>query len=142
MNKKIILISLVAFLVSILLCCNIYASNLMSDIKSSGDKAGTALKNAENHIENSVKDTANGIKNASSSMMSGAMNFGNNMKSKIDTSSNGDYTAEKTSANDNTVLGMSATAWTWMIFAIVTIAIVALVWYYGSQYEHRNYDNN
>lgn len=142
MNKKIIIISLIICLVSILLCCNIYASNLKSDIKSSGNKAGTALRDAENHIANGVKDTANGIKNVGSSMMSGAMSTGNNMKSKMDTSSNNGYIAEKTSANSNNVLGMSTTAWIWMIFAVVTIAIVALVWYYGSQYEHRNYDNN
>ena len=142
MNKKLTIISLIICLISILLCCNIYASNLKSDIKSSGNKAGTALKNAENHIENGVKSTANGIKDAGSSMMSGATNLGDNMKSKMDTASNSGYTAERTAANSNNVLGMSTTAWIWMIFAVVTIAIVALVWYYGSQYEHRNYDNN
>lgn len=72
-----------------------------------------AVMNVGNAIGNSVKDVANiGM----------------------------DYTATRT-ATSNNVMGLSSTAWTWLILGIVGIVIVALVWYYGAQYEHRNYNH-
>jgi len=54
----------------------------------------------------------------------------------------GNYTATRTATTNNNFLGMSDTAWTWLILGIVGAAIVGLVWYYGAQYEHRNYNND
>ena len=51
---------------------------------------------------------------------------------------NSNYNASRTSTA--TVLGMNATAWTWLIVGIVGVAIVALVWFYGK--EHSESSNN
>ena len=54
-----------------------------------------------------------------------------------DNDNNGSYTATRTAtATNGTLLGMNSTAWTWLILGIATIAIVALVWYYGKQYDN------
>ena len=58
---------------------------------------------------------------------------------------NGRYTSTRTStdiATDNTVLGMSSTAWTWLILGIATIAIIAVVWYYSMQFTNNNTRND
>ncbi len=34
---------------------------------------------------------------------------------------------------ETTLLGMNSTAWIWLVIGIATIAIIALVWYYGKQ---------
>ena len=68
-------------------------------------------------------------------MEEGANNIGNAMMNN-----NNDYTATRTSATDNTFMGMNSTAWTWLILGIAAIAIVALVWYYSMQIRSSNYD--
>ena len=37
---------------------------------------------------------------------------------------------------------MSDTMSTWLIMGLVGAVIIGLIWYYGAQYEHRNYDND
>ena len=53
---------------------------------------------------------------------------------------NSNYTATRTATTNQTFMGMSSTAWTWLIIGIAGIAIVALVWYYGSQIRTSNDD--
>ena len=50
----------------------------------------------------------------------------------------GNYSATRTST-DATLMGMNATAWTWLILGLAAIAIVALVWYYSMQVTSSNY---
>ena len=53
------------------------------------------------------------------------------------------YTATRTAADEGTLLGMNATAWTWLIIGMVGIAIIALVWYYSMQHDtiDKNYED-
>lgn len=55
------------------------------------------------------------------------------------------YNASRTSTSvqsaSNTFLGMGATAWGWLIIAILGIATVSLVWYYGKETELK-YNHN
>jgi len=38
-------------------------------------------------------------------------------------------------------MGMTSTAWTWLILAVAAVAIIALVWYYSNQITRDNYSN-
>jgi len=67
----------------------------------------------------------------------------NVMNTTTQDTTNTDYTATRTATNDDTGLfGMSTTSSTWLILGIVGAVILGLVWYYGSQYESRNYNNH
>ena len=55
---------------------------------------------------------------------------------------NSNYNATRTSTTtNNTFMGMSATAWTWLIIGVAGIAIIALVWYYGTQVRTSHNDD-
>lgn len=55
--------------------------------------------------------------------------MGNNNRSG---NGNAGYTATRTNTNA-TWLGMDATMWTWLIMAILGVAIVAMIWFYAKQ---------
>ena len=67
----------------------------------------------------------------------------NKVESGTQSSMNGAYNATRTSVDTQagTFMGMNSTAWTWLIMAIAAIAIVALVWYYGTQRQSSHYDD-
>lgn len=142
MTKKIFLILSV---VSALLICHstVYAevaqdiqrgaSNIGNEIKDSWNKAGNSMQDAGNTVASGISNMGNDNKDNN--------NQGNNNNNPImNDDNNNRYTAERTSAmgNDGSFLGMSSTTFTWIILAIVGIAIVALVWYYGMQQSNKN----
>ena len=101
---------------------------------------------AENAIEDGARDIANttkGVTGAAENSMDNATgmtentnNNNNNNNSEMngnDRTNSNTYIATRTSTTDSRFMGMNATAWTWLILGIAGIAIVALVWYYGSQ---------
>ncbi len=118
---------------------------------------------AENAIEDGARDIANVSKDATGDMENGASNAtagGTNANSDSNRSTDnnngstdntngatgattngntGSYTATRTGAEQGaTFMGMNSTAWTWLIIGIAGIAIVALVWYYGTQVNNSN----
>ena len=101
---------------------------------------------AENAIEDGARDIANTTKGATGAaensmdnatgMTVNTNNNNNNNNSEMngnDRTNSNTYIATRTSTTDSRFMGMNATAWTWLILGIAGIAIVALVWYYGSQ---------
>lgn len=101
---------------------------------------------AENAIEDGARDIANTTKSATGAaensmdnatgMTENTNNNNNNNNSEMngnDRTNSNTYIATRTSTTDSRFMGMNATAWTWLILGIAGIAIVALVWYYGSQ---------
>ena len=101
---------------------------------------------AENAIEDGARDIANTTKGATGAaensmdnatgMTENTNNNNNNNNSEMngnDRTNSNTYIATRTSTTDSRFMGMNATAWTWLILGIAGIAIVALVWYYGSQ---------
>lgn len=60
--------------------------------------------------------------------------------STANTTSN--YTVAKAStvANDTTFMGITSTAWTWIILAVAAILIIALIWYYSVQVSNNKND--
>ena len=103
---------------------------------------GNDIKNMSAGIEGGMQSVANGVGNVTRDLGNGAMNVVNGISRGVQNTAvaatNPNYTASRTSTA--TVLGMNATAWTWLIVGIVGVAIVALVWYYGK--EHSESSNN
>ncbi len=93
---------------------------------------------AENAVEDGAKDIANTSRNATGDMEN-TMNSDSNRNMNNDNGNANSYTATRTDANGSaTFMGMNSTAWTWLIIGIAGIAIVALVWYYGTQVNNSN----
>ena len=80
-------------------------------------------------VRNTVDDVANGTMRAGNNVATGITNMGNNNRSG---NGNTGYTATRTNTNA-TWLGMDATMWTWLIMAILGVAIVAMIWFYAKQ---------
>ena len=93
---------------------------------------------AENAVEDGAKDIANTSRNATGDMEN-TMNSDSNRNMNNDNGNANSYTATRTDANGSaTFMGMNSTAWSWLIIGIAGIAIVALVWYYGTQVNNSN----
>lgn len=154
MNKKILItISIFCLLMMTLCSFTLAANNDMVNAKNAVMNAGNSVGNAVVSAKNAVVDGAKGITNGATTLGKDAanttQNLGNDARNTAGAvagsldNNNNDYTASRTATNaDSNLLGMSTTTWAWLILGIVGIVIVALVWYYGAQYEHRNYNND
>ena len=147
MNKK-FLASLITLFLLISLTCLSFAVEVNSTNAELADQEGSDAVNtvrnvvggAENAVEDAAKDISNSSRNATEDMENGA----NEMTEKMTENNGGNYMAVRTSTNDNgetTLMGMTATTWTWIIMAIAAIVIIALVWYYASQ-ARNNYESD
>ena len=103
--------------------------------------AKNAITNTKNAVANGANNAKNTVADTSKNIANGAKNVTNSMAATLSNTGNNGYTAEKT-ATDTTAMGMSTTSWTWIILGIFGAVIVGLVWFYGAQYEHKNYDND
>lgn len=122
-----------------------FAANNMTAV----DGIRNVVGGAENVVENAGKGIVDGVRNVTSAgqntmgnvtggTRTQTQNAGNRL---VDGTTDG-YTATRTTTraatgtNTGTFLGMNSTVWTWLIMAIVGIAIVALVWMYAKQNNH------
>ena len=103
--------------------CGLY-SEIRNGVNGLANGATTLGNDAINTTENTQNDTINNLDTSATTLGMGSQN----------------YTATRTTTNTN-LLGLSDTTWTWLILGIVGVAIVSLVWYYGAQYDHKNYSN-
>ena len=153
MNKKLFLTFILVSLFIISLCSYTFAANngSMDSAKNSVMNVGNSIGNAAVQAKNAVVGGAKDVANGAATIGNDAMNMGkdavNGATDGVDSATRtlndgetSDYTATRTSTANDNFLGMSTGAWTWLILGIVGIIIVALVWFYGSQYEHRNYN--
>ena len=156
--KKSILIALFVVLSLLLSCSYVMATNdnnLAEGVKntvnnaenmaeSAGNSAGVAIKNGANDVKNVTEDAMNGAKNGAENVgndvKNGMQNMGNdanNAMNNMNNQNNNDYTATRTAAEQNTgnttQNWMNRDIWTWIIVGIITIIIVALIWYYASR---------
>ena len=149
MNKKIFISLLLISLFLITFCSYSFAATTAGNaVMNAGNSVGNAVKGATNAVVNGARGLTNGTSNIMNDMTNAEGDTENDATNTLATNdgmlgtTNGDYTATRTATGNNNLLGMSDTTWTWIILAIVGLAIVALVWYYGAQYEHRNYNND
>ena len=151
MKNKIFIITLLSLLL-IAICSYSFATNNMMNstrnaVGNAGNSIGNAITGTANAVVNGTKNLGNGIANMANDMTNADGDTENDATNTLGTTdgmldtTNGDYTATRTATNNN-MLGLSDTAWTWLILGIVGVAIVSLVWYYGAQYNHRNYNND
>lgn len=147
MNKKIFITFLLISLFLMFTCsysfANTDAGNMVMD---AGNNIGNTVAGATNTVVNGTRNIVNGIANlandatnANGDTENDATNTNEDTGSMLN-NNNDNYTATRTATNN--MLGMTTNTWTWLILGIVGAVIVALVWYYGKQYEHRNYNND
>ena len=105
------------------------ARNVVNGAENLVTKGVDATKNTVNDVSKGIGDTMNSEKNAT-------RNNSNNYITQ--------RTATRTTANNGMFTGMNAMTWSWIIMGILGIAIVALVWAYGMQYdkEHKEEHSN
>lgn len=122
---------------------NVFAAN--NEIGDSMNKAGNTVRNvvggAEHVVENAAGAVGTGIKDIGNAVANGAEGMTNTANSGYNTTRTA-TTRTTDGATNSTFLGMSANTWTWLVLAIVTIAIVGLVWYYAMQNKNEYNDNN
>ena len=97
-----------------------------------------AVKDGANAVkdttQNAANDANNGMQNAGDDMKNGAENMGNDMRNGTNNAFNATRTStENATNNDNNQGWMNRDIWTWIIVGIITIVIVALIWYYASR---------
>ena len=136
MYKK-LLISSTILILSIFSFSTCFANN---DLQNAADGVRNIVGGAENAIEDAAKDVSNASKNVTGRMEEGANNLGNDMMNRTNNTTTGVANNNNYTATDNTLMGMNATAWTWLIIGIAAIAIVALVWYYSMQIRSADYN--
>ena len=131
MKKKFFVISALLVVFLLISYSSTFANtNMINTVEQSVENmasdAGNMITRGIDSTKNTMSDMSNGLKNAENNMIAGmTSNNGNN--------GTNNYTAMRTNATTATWLGMNATAWTWLIMGIVTIAIVGLVWFYAKQ---------
>ena len=129
--KSITLLLITSF---ILLFSNCFSNaNVMNSIKEDMKKAGSTIENTFNDGMNATKNTINDMKN-------GTENAKNTITRSM-TTTNDNYTAERTNT-EGSFLGMNSMMWTWLIMAILAVAIIGLVWYYASQSKNSYLDSD
>ena len=119
MSKKIIFgtILLVSLLFTFNMCFATDLNTMKEDTKSMVDDAKNTTENITSPIREKSEELDNAVDNSMNTMEN-------------------NYTATRTSttSTDNmTFMGMGSTAWTWLIFGILGIGIVAIVLYYASE---------
>lgn len=144
MTKKIIIA------ITIILCASFITtySFAADEIKNGAMDAANTVRNvvgdAENGVENVAKDAAgairkgtNDVENAGENITGDVKNGANNIekdtknaRNDISSSTNDGYTATRTASG---MFGTNNTMWTWLILAIVAVAIIGLIWYYVAQ---------
>lgn len=77
------------------------------------------------------------------------MHTGNNVVGAVRTGTNNfanatttNYTTTRTAARGATFMGMSSTAWIWLVFGIVALAVILLSWYYMSDANRHDRAHN
>ena len=121
---------------------NIYANEAKDTVNNIRGAVGTA----EDTVENAARDTAGAIREGFNTAGEATQNMIDDAKNGMDNNMNDDrnndndgiagygvdngdgYTAQRTSAD-----AITGTGWTWVVLALIGIAIVALVWYYVRQ---------
>lgn len=123
-----------------------------NDLQKAADGVRNVVGDAENAVEGAARDVSNASKDATGDLENlgnDIKNNGDNRNTKKDTNNNntvmgttdGNYDATRTATGtDATFMGMNATSWTWLILGIAAIAIIALIWYYATQFNSSNKD--
>lgn len=142
MKKRLFIAIIISIFLSIILSFSTcFAANDMSAV----DGIRNFVGGAENVIEDAGSGIVNGVKSGVDSTRNMTEDMGNSVSRTMETDDN-NYTAQRTSsvvdATDGNFLGLSTTMWTWIIMALVGIAIVVLVWAYSKENHYDSHHDN
>ena len=133
MKKKFLLISALLITFLTIAASTVMANNTLNTIGNVAEDvtsaAGNILTTGVDAVGNTVDDISKGTMKAENNVAAGVTNMGNNNRSGNGSTN---YTAVRTNSNA-TWLGMDSNMWTWLIMAILGVAIVAMVWFYAKQ---------
>lgn len=135
MKKKSFVIS--ALLIGFLTISTSFAfanTNVINTVEKTTQNVTATAENALNHGVGATKNTINNVNNGARRTGNTAITGTTNTRN--DNRATNTYAARRT--NTNTWLGMTSTAWTWLIMGIVAVAIVALVWFYARERNTRH----
>jgi len=130
--KKAYIISIILTIVLLFTFSNIYA---MENSTMSQD-----MKNMAGGVENVMQDVGNTVSQGAQNVGNGIENAGNKVMSSMGID-NSNYSATRTATTtDNTFLGMNSSMFTWVIMAIIGLAIIVLVWMYAREHDESYYN--
>ncbi len=136
--KQKTLISIILFISICLIFTISFAAEAMNTMKDSmetmGNTAGNVIDTATGSVSNGIRGIATGTRNMIENMTDDNSDMIGMQESN--------YNTTRTSTSNNNLLGLSTNAWLWIIMGTVGAIIIALVWYYGSQYEDQGYNHN
>lgn len=143
MNKRLLIATIITIFLSIILSFSYCFAT--DENMSVVDGIRNFVGGAENVIEDAGSGIVNGVKSGINGTENAAKNVGNAMAGTMRTTDD-NYTAERTDttveATSGDFLGMDSTMWTWIIMALVGIAIVVLVWAYSKENHYNSHNNN
>ena len=128
---------LVSFIIALCLTFSFSICFANDGLETAANDVRNFVGGVENTVENAARDVSNVSKDATGSLENDMSNKQNNSGRSSSTNTN-NYSAVRTSTSDNTLMGMTSTAWTWLIIGIAAIAIIAVVWYYSMQFNNTN----
>ena len=142
MNKK-IFVSLVVAVFAIFSFSICFANDGNTVLNTATNDIRNFVGGVENTVENAALDVSNTSKDATGGTENKMSKGEDKMKNGIISSAGAtnNYSARRTST-ENTVMGMSSNAWTWIILGVAAIAIIAVVWYYSMQFTNNNHHND
>lgn len=127
--------------------------NVMNNPENMVNSAANSIRNGVNDVtgatRNVLTDTnVNTNANTGNWFKDEGDKLGNNLNNVVGGvvgTTNNNYNATRTSITgtdqDNTLFGMTGTAWTWLILGIAGIIIIGLVWYYSMQLTSHRYED-
>ena len=98
---------------------------------------------AENTIEGAAQGISNMTKDATNNIEKGMNKTANDISNAMNNNDR-NYNATRTSTEagtETTFMGITSTAWTWIIVGIAVVAILALVWFFSTQKNNTHYDD-
>ena len=142
MNKK-IFVSLVVAVFAIFSFSICFANDGNTVLNTATNDIRNFVGGVENTVENAALDISNTSKDVTGDTENKMSKSKDKMNNGIFSSAGAtnNYSARRTST-ENTVMGMSSNAWTWIILGVAAIAIIAVVWYYSMQFTNNNHHND
>lgn len=140
MNKKLFIsLSIILFTIFSFTVCFAADNNIL---ENAANNVRNFVSDTENNIENAAMDVSNTSKNVTGDIENGIGNHVNNATMGVTNDNNGRYTTDRVSTDTTNFMGMSSTAWTWLILGVAAIAIIAVVWYYSMQFTNNDKNND
>lgn len=140
--KKIVISSFLILCISLLFSFSNVFANTMNN---AANDVRNVVGGAENVVEDAVKDATGAVRSGINTAGNATENTVNTMKHDTNMDKNNNYKATKTSTEGTTASGnffssFGNNAWTWIVTAIIVLAIIDLIWYYSTR--QNNYNNH